>query len=235
MQLEEEWAMFREQSPGAGFWDLTPPDSVEDDSDSMLSPRDSPQNFSSQMTAWQTLQRLRRRSLHRVAKPLRVPASTYGPVLQTGVHANGYAASDLGFSDSVAAILLDNANTAHDSAEIDIVFQDSASASKDDSKRIAHKLSEKSRRNRLTLAIREIQKLLPAEGNRQEVDPLARPGMPISKLDVVEMAIGFIKDLKERNTAMEKKIKEVEAILAECHCRLEKVDSGTSSQGISTN
>lgn len=102
-----------------------------------------------------------------------------------------------------------------DSAVADITFQEEPLESKLHSKRVAHKLSEKSRRNRLTVAIREIQKLLPSESDREDSprhdsDILVRPGVPTSKLDVVEMAVGFIKRLKEENVEMARKLKEME-------------------------
>jgi hypothetical protein len=119
-------------------------------------------------------------------------------------------------------------NSASRGPEIEIAYRDSPSSSKVDSKRIAHKLSEKSRRNRLTIAIREIQKLLPSEGadegvgttqTQKEADFIVRPGVPSSKLDIVEMAVGFIKDLKEKNTVMKRRLRELERELEECHCR----------------
>ncbi|KAL2121410.1 hypothetical protein VTJ04DRAFT_5437 [Mycothermus thermophilus] len=128
------------------------------------------------------------------------------------------------------------ANNAGSVAELDL-----SSANKMDSKRIAHKLSEKSRRNRLTIAIREIQKLLPSEfgddgggsggcgGGRKspspslsqgkEADYVIRPGVPSSKLDVVEMAVGYLRDLKARNKALSRRLRELEAELEKCQCR----------------
>jgi hypothetical protein len=112
--------------------------------------------------------------------------------------------------------------------EIEISYRDSSSSSKVNSKRIAHKLSEKTRRNRLTIAIREIQKLLPSEDggdehsrsqSQKEPDFVVRPGVPSSKLDIVEMAVGFIKDLKERNKEMAKRLKEAERKVDACRCR----------------
>ncbi|KAK0743433.1 hypothetical protein B0T18DRAFT_184644 [Schizothecium vesticola] len=85
-------------------------------------------------------------------------------------------------------------------------------------KRLAHKLSEKGRRNRLTSAIREIQKLMPldavtaaaaeqggtgaAEGKAGEV---VYPHF--SKVDVVEMAIGYIRRLQKENEEMARRAK----------------------------
>ncbi|KAL2261283.1 hypothetical protein VTK26DRAFT_4487 [Humicola hyalothermophila] len=123
----------------------------------------------------------------------------------------------------------------HDHAALDLAAgsQDGSSSSKADSKRIAHKLSEKSRRNRLTIAIREIQKLLPTDGkggggengqppscsSQEDADFVVRTGVPSSKLDIVEMAVRFIKDLKEKNMEMAEKVREAERKLGECRCR----------------
>ncbi len=46
-----------------------------------------------------------------------------------------------------------------------------------------------------------------------------RPGVPSSKLDVVEMAVGFIRDLKERNREMARRLWEAERRLEDCRCR----------------
>jgi hypothetical protein len=127
------------------------------------------------------------------------------------------------------------------------------------SKRIAHKLSEKTRRNRLTIAIREIQKLLPSEDDdgdddgtqassqgksqresrgkshrepNKETDSRShkesqkeaaeyvalRPGVPSSKLDVAEMAVGFIRELKAKNVALARRVRELEGERARCDC-----------------
>jgi hypothetical protein len=122
--------------------------------------------------------------------------------------------------------------------EIEIAYRDSPSSSKVDSKRIAHKLSEKSRRNRLTIAIREIQKLLPSGSvgddlptsqAQKEADYVVRPGVPSSKLDVVEMAVGFIKDLKERNKEITRRLRETERELEGCQCRQGKGGAARAS------
>lgn len=82
-------------------------------------------------------------------------------------------------------------------------------------KRLAHKLSEKGRRNRLTSAIREIQRLMPLDavtpvegaaagekGGGEVVYP------HFSKVDVVEMAIGYIRRLQKENEDMARKFGE---------------------------
>ncbi len=135
------------------------------------------------------------------------------------------------------------AASAAGAGEIEITYRDSSSSSKVNSKRIAHKLSEKTRRNRLTIAIREIQKLLPSEESggvtgggggggsggaegedRDGLDFVVRPGVPSSKLDVVEMAVGFIRDLKERNREMARRLWEAERRVEECRCRSSRGD-----------
>ncbi|KAK3390296.1 hypothetical protein B0H63DRAFT_538547 [Podospora didyma] len=112
------------------------------------------------------------------------------------------------------------------------------------SKRIAHKLSEKSRRNRLTVAIREIQRLLPPgappdrtitenpnaltpssplqadESQRGFVSTASTTttvggSAPISKVDVVEMAIGYIKRLQKENEKSARRAEEAESELRE--------------------
>lgn len=45
---------------------------------------------------------------------------------------------------------------------------------------------------------------------------MVRPGVPSSKLDVVEMAVGFIKDLKAKNKEMARRLSEVEQKLEQC-------------------
>ncbi|SPQ25297.1 92662e4f-c6b2-401c-99f3-ae0ab85cde88 [Thermothielavioides terrestris] len=118
-------------------------------------------------------------------------------------------------------------DSAGSKAKIEVTIRDRASSSKVDSKRIAHKLSEKTRRNRLTIAIREMQKLLPSEiegadqplsQTHKDADFVVRPGVPSSKLDVAEMAVAYIKDLKEKNKEMARRIREAEQKLAQCQC-----------------
>lgn len=84
-------------------------------------------------------------------------------------------------------------------------------------KRLAHKLSEKGRRNRLTSAIREIQKLMPldavtataeggvVEGGGKGGEVVVYPHF--SKVDVVEMAIGYIRRLQRENEEMARRVK----------------------------
>ncbi|KAK1755553.1 hypothetical protein QBC47DRAFT_191060 [Echria macrotheca] len=74
-------------------------------------------------------------------------------------------------------------------------------------RRIAHKLSEKSRRNRLTAAIREMQKLMPLEdqvGPEGDAAATVQVGLypHFSKVDVAEMAIGYIRKLQRENEAL---------------------------------
>lgn len=81
-------------------------------------------------------------------------------------------------------------------------------------KRLAHKLSEKGRRNRLTSAIREIQRLMPLDAVAA-VEGVAEGGKGggevvyphFSKVDVVEMAIGYIRRLQRENEEMVRRVK----------------------------
>lgn len=77
-------------------------------------------------------------------------------------------------------------------------------------RRIAHKLSEKSRRNRLTAAIREIQKLMPLDGTELANSEVAGIYPHFSKVDVAEMAIGYIRKLKRENEELKRKGRERE-------------------------
>ena len=105
---------------------------------------------------------------------------------------------------------------------------DTTNPSKLLSKRLAHKLSEKTRRNRLTVAIREIEKLLPPtevpDDNHPSGDdksPQAERiqfipgGNAVSKVDVVETAIGYIKKLQEENSKMASRAEKAEGELRE--------------------
>ncbi|KAK4228842.1 hypothetical protein QBC38DRAFT_136032 [Podospora fimiseda] len=222
--VQTEWDLFRAasaHSPGGLQWDIpNQKQSPEDDSDSI---NDSLEEFCPPLSTWTTTHRVRRRSTHRITKPSRLPTTQS---LHVGTsskrHVNSHSPDVLDFSD--AHIMFnaqpdqDNIMLSPDIAAADFTFQDGPLSSKLQEKRVAHKLSEKSRRNRLTVAIREIQKLLPSEIDRegdspqqqQEIDILVRPGVPSSKLDVVEMAIGFIRKLKEENAEMAKRLTELE-------------------------
>ncbi|KAK0643397.1 hypothetical protein B0T16DRAFT_512591 [Cercophora newfieldiana] len=93
-------------------------------------------------------------------------------------------------------------------------------AAKVQERRIAHKLSEKSRRNRLTAAIREIHKLMPSSSSEEQekdgTSEMEREAMAqqmaahFSKVDVVEMAVGFIRRLKRENERLAERVKAVE-------------------------
>ncbi|KAK3994862.1 hypothetical protein QBC44DRAFT_321389 [Cladorrhinum sp. PSN332] len=232
--VQAEWDLFRAasaHSPGKFHWDMPKQkQNPEDDSDSI---NDSLEEFCPPLSTWTTTHRVRRRSTHRISKPSRLPA-TQG--LHVGSssrrHVNDSSPDVIDFPDAHmfhTQPSQDNIILSPDSATAEFTFQDEPLSSKLHSKRVAHKLSEKSRRNRLTVAIREIQKLLPSESDRedspqQENDILVRPGVPSSKLDVVEMAIGFIRKLKEENSEMTKRLREMEGKDAqrECPCRQEE-------------
>ncbi|KAK4148742.1 hypothetical protein C8A00DRAFT_38672 [Chaetomidium leptoderma] len=249
--LQGEWASFREQSHGGLFWQSTHSElnNAEDDSDSIQSPADSLEEFCPPLPTLSTTQKPRRRSTHRVTKLARTsaPVPTHHPAARSErpyIPDFDYNTDWLDPSDLTAAFLPqpNYDNNVNNGGEIEITYRDSSSSSKVDSKRIAHKLSEKSRRNRLTVAIREIQKLLPSEGDgedkpasqsQQEPDFMVRPGVPSSKLDVVEMAVGFIKDLKEKNKETARRLKEVQKEVDECRCQRGRgqaaAESGSSS------
>lgn len=67
------------------------------------------------------------------------------------------------------------------------------------SKRTSHKIAEQGRRNRINLALQEIASLLPAQSKDAKGSPEAegKQGPPGSKASTVEMAIEYIKQLKE--------------------------------------
>lgn len=220
-----ESTLFREQSPTGLLWHSLPPDSnPEEDSDSIQSPNETLEEF---------------------CPPLPTGPSAPGQTHHTS-HTSVTSSSTnwLDFSAAAAPSLArpnyDNTVAAADAGEAEMAFQRSSSPSKVDSKRIAHKLSEKSRRNRLTIAIREIQKLLPPaladvaetgdhsrSHSRAQPEFHLRPGVPSSKLDVVETAVGFIKDLKKKNLEMARRVREAERKLGECRCREAGEASGT--------
>ncbi|KAL2021118.1 hypothetical protein VTK56DRAFT_7537 [Thermocarpiscus australiensis] len=247
--VRAEWPLFREQSPNGLFWNSTPADfghDIEDDSDSIQSPNENPEEPCAPLPTWPPVQKPRRRSMPGVitgpGQHTRAPASNQthhstapserGCAPYFGL---GLESLQLHSSDVAAAPFVERPNAIYDNpiteeGETDMIFQDApdSSSSKANSKRIAHKLSEKSRRKRLTMAIREIQKLLPAGGenrdqsqsrSQQDADFVVRPGIPNSKLDVVEMAVGFIKDLKEKNVEMARRVREAEDKLGQCRCR----------------
>lgn len=213
--------------------------SLDDDSDSIQS------DFSLTMPTLSS-QRPRRTSSHRVSKPVKAPSPIPGhhpavrierPYIPDFDYNTDWLDPDTAAAffpttvhdPAAAAAAVAAAATATAGGEIEVSYRDGSSSSKVDSKRIAHKLSEKTRRNRLTIAIREIQKLLPSglapddESNPQaqkDADYVVRPGVPSSKLDIVEMAVGFIKDLKERNKDLSKRLREAEKQLETCRCQI---------------
>ncbi|KAL2153782.1 hypothetical protein VTH82DRAFT_4937 [Thermothelomyces myriococcoides] len=236
--LSAGWNSYREQPQDSFFWPRRE-FSVDDDSDSIQSRNESHEDFCPSIPALPG-PRPRRRSSHRVTKPAKPPTPIATHHLAQRAERPyipdfDYSTDWLEPSDASVASF---SHSSHDPTpvtagnEIEIAFRDNASSSsKADSKRIAHKLSEKSRRNRLTIAIREIQKLLPSgiDGDdllptSKEADYVVRPGVPSSKLDIVEMAVGFIRDLKTMNRSMAEKIKDLEKELEACHCRPPKAE-----------
>ncbi|KAK4196288.1 hypothetical protein QBC40DRAFT_10299 [Triangularia verruculosa] len=237
--VQTEWDIFRASSghsPGHLQW--TAPQrrsNVEEDSDSNQSLNDSIEEFCPPLSTWNAAHEVRRRSTHRIAKPTRLPI---GPAVSHHIISDRQPNESSPNLFDFASTSIFHAQSTHDqmmlgdrngATSFGFPQGEELSAEKVHSKRIAHKLSEKTRRNRLTLAIREIQKLLPSECDRDDL-PLAdselliRPGVPSSKLDVVEMAIGFIRKLKEENVSMSKRLHEIEknSVQQECWCRKEE-------------
>ncbi|KAK4235229.1 hypothetical protein C8A03DRAFT_18003 [Achaetomium macrosporum] len=227
--LVGEWALFNEQPSSRHFWQPGQGGfNIEDDSDSIPSP-DSSEDAYTPLPAWFSEQRPRRQRSRRVSKPATAASSTLSR--HKAANSDKPYIPDFDYNQEwydqsdTAAAFLPHTNydiSATNGNAIEITFQDRASSSKEDSKRIAHKLSEKTRRNRLTIAIREIQKLLPSQPASElanEADFVVRPGVPSSKLDVVEMAVGFIKDLKEKNEDMKRRLREAEQELGQCQCQ----------------
>ncbi|KAK3307444.1 uncharacterized protein B0T15DRAFT_510718 [Chaetomium strumarium] len=237
--LLDGWSLFNGQSSSDHFWQPTQENTnIEDDSDSIQSPDGSDDAYTSR-PSWFPAQTARRQRSHRVSKPAKAALSTSSchrtalsekPYIPDFVYNQDWPdQSDLGLTPLPHR---DYGTVTTNGNGIEITFQDSASSSKEVSKRIAHKLSEKTRRNRLTIAIREIQKLLPSQPATEltsDADFLVRPGVPSSKLDVVEMAVGFIKDLKEKNEDMKRRLREVEQKLAQCQCRRDREGSPLAS------
>ncbi|KAH6632628.1 hypothetical protein F5144DRAFT_650905 [Chaetomium tenue] len=249
--LQGEWSSFSEQPHDGRLWQSTRPElSVDDDSDSIQSRNDSLEEFCLPMPTLPSTQKPRRRSSHRVTKPAKASSGSipsHHPAARPErpyIPDFDYNTDWFDASDAAAAFfpqINHDQPAAASGGEIEIAYRDSSSSSKVDSKRIAHKLSEKTRRNRLTIAIREIQKLLPsgADGDDQtmpqaqkDADFVVRPGVPSSKLDIVEMAVGFIRDLKERNKETARRLREAERALEQCQCRRARGDTVSSSSSL---
>ncbi|KAK0629605.1 hypothetical protein B0T17DRAFT_506139 [Bombardia bombarda] len=197
----------------------------EDDSDSIWSLNDSPEEPQPPSAAWPYPQKFRRRSEPRVTKPSRRPTNRLHPCTNINTrpdHPDLFAPIPITPRSSSYETTMFN-NLSHGSAVaggstsaptvIDLCGDDSSERAAAHSKRIAHKISEKSRRNRLTFAIRQIQKLLPPqEGDSDERSP-NYTGLPVSKVDVVEMSIAYIARLKRENEEAVGRVKELEGLL----------------------
>jgi hypothetical protein len=240
--------LFDDQSSGEHFWQPTQENfSIEDNSDSIQSP-DSSEDPHTSHPRWFSAQKSKRHRGDRVSKPAKAVPSTsfyHRTALSDKPYIPDFVYSQDWFDQSelgpTSLPYQDYDTGAANGNGIEVTFQDRASSSKEHSKRIAHKLSEKTRRNRLTIAIREIQKLLPSEPAPElanEADFLVRPGVPSSKLDVVEMAVGFIKDLKGKNEDMKRQLRKAEQKLRRCQCQTRReelpLESASSSlEGVS--
>ncbi|KAK0712191.1 hypothetical protein B0T21DRAFT_415763 [Apiosordaria backusii] len=239
--VQAEWDLFRGasgHSPGHFQWNAPQRRSnAEEDSDSNQSLNDSIEDFLPPLSTWNATHRVRRKSAHRITKPTRMPV---GPAVSHSILSDRQPHESSPDLFDFAGTNMFHAQPSHDqmisgdgngTTNFGFPQGEEPTAEKAHSKRIAHKLSEKTRRNRLTLAIREIQKLLPSESDRDDL-PLAdselliRPGVPSSKLDVVEMAIGFIRKLKEENASMTKRLRDMEQKPAQEECRCRKEEQG---------
>ncbi|KAM7213012.1 hypothetical protein V8F06_011614 [Rhypophila decipiens] len=223
----------------------------DDESDSILSLQDSLEDYFQPLPAsWhpqpgQLPERFRRRSVPKVTKPgaIHPQALRHGHAAFSGGRRVTRAAGPTGIVTVTPTTSLNQQHEAgahsayhsrlslshkartsqplSDDNGADIDGEDDSS--KQLSKKIAHKLSEKTRRNRLTMAIREIEKLLPppASNGDDEAGDEAREdriqfipgGNAVSKVEVVEMAIGYIKRLQDENKKMARKVAKVEAKL----------------------
>ncbi|KAK3688087.1 hypothetical protein B0T22DRAFT_439653 [Podospora appendiculata] len=197
-------------------WSPTQPAiKIEDDSDLIWSLNDSQEDSQSLPSSWLPAQKFKkRRSVPKVTKPSRqstAQARHFASLGKQLVRASVPDRLELSKTASAASHSSDLDNPLVTGGTIDLTSDDFSA--KLDSKRVAHKLSEKSRRNRLTAAIREIQKLLPQDAESDE----RPPGSLISKVDVVEMAIGYIKRLKQENAATVKWAEEAEGQLRASH------------------
>ncbi|KAM7207775.1 hypothetical protein V8F20_001817 [Naviculisporaceae sp. PSN 640] len=199
----------------------------DDESDSMWSLNDTLEDYFQphpQAASWHPHhpgaghERFRRRSVPRVTKP--------GGSHSSHSHTQGILHGARGLTGSSATVppnrSLKRPHTTHSHASqspATSAVDDEDDSSKQLSKKIAHKLSEKTRRNRLTMAIREIEKLLPptttttgddGEEKAQQAIQFIPGGNAVSKVEVVEMAIGYIKRLREENKRMSRNIDRAE-------------------------
>ena len=209
---QAEWDMLRATAglPALNFpWLPTqtePKIKIEDDSDSNWSLNESLEEIQLPPLVQPHVQRLRRSSGSRVNKVSRLPTKSAFHTFRMNKRPAPAAATDR--PDYGEVVILDGPGSGEGAGEL----SPDDYAAKVLERRIAHKLSEKSRRNRLTAAIREIQKLMP-EGS---ADGGSSPNVDValhtqsSKVDVVEMAIGFIKGLKQENETLARKVREAE-------------------------
>ena len=94
------------------------------------------------------------------------------------------------------------------------------------SKRTSHKIAEQGRRNRMNVALREIEALLPAtsgtgrkdragSGDGDDCDRPGSVGQGNSKASTVELAIIYIRDIQQELECTRTKLQEAERKLAE--------------------
>ncbi|KAK0627538.1 hypothetical protein B0T14DRAFT_563334 [Immersiella caudata] len=203
---------------------------VEDDSDSNWSLNESLEEIHLPPLIQPNVQRLRRGSTGRVSKVGRAPVTkSSGAMYQTFRVGRPRHPGGTNTSSTTERVEINLCGTPYDTTAGGTTEDLSPDdyAVKVQERRIAHKLSEKSRRNRLTAAIREIQKLMPAdvenkdkdEGEKEEAVVQAQS---ISKVDVVEMAVGFVRRLKRENERLAARVKVAEEKLREKEEKKEK-------------
>ncbi|KAK5661244.1 hypothetical protein OQA88_11138 [Cercophora sp. LCS_1] len=216
---QAEWELLRMTStlPAHNYpWPHGPPHGesaikIEDDSDSNWSLDGSSEDLQPPQLIRPQIQGLRRRGISRVAKVSRSATAPSYPSFRM----NKRTPQTSDRQEPIEPTPHTSTSTSYDTVG-DGAADPSTSpgdfASKVMEKRIAHKLSEKSRRNRLTAAIREIQKLMPLEESEERALQKGDPAPPavyphFSKVDVVEMAIGYIKRLQQENVDLKEKVR----------------------------
>lgn len=106
------------------------------------------------------------------------------------------------------------------------------------SKRTSHKIAEQGRRNRINMALQEMQALLPPAmaGATEAKSPETAAQANNSKAAKVESAIDYIKQLKqqvsERDRAIEAKDEEMEALRRELAALRRSSSVGSSTEAV---
>ncbi|KAK3374522.1 hypothetical protein B0T24DRAFT_297820 [Lasiosphaeria ovina] len=255
-----DWDMLQAAADQAGdlSWAATHSEviKIEDDSDSIPSLNDGLESIWYRQSSWPPAQKLRRQSMPKVAKPSRL--STAGNTQHAAAatahtnrrsHTSGLnhyqVQAQVSQQSPLSPQSSESSQAAAASATADTAFFSDDPSTKLLCKRIAHKLSEKSRRNRLTVAIREIQKLMPQDPS--SITSLPRPLLPgelsqstvmdaggggasASKVDVVELAVGYIRRLKKENEDATRRAEEAEEQLRVCREALARAGDTATHQ-----